>query len=131
MADIEHEEECSHALHPPFPRTCVPATAPSRRGGGRIRPHRFWSLLAASVCAGLLVVHDAGPAAADHGAGTTVWTATLTVEDLGGARYGCNHTSSGDECTSALTDDDFNYEGTDYSITGVAVTIDDEPHGGL
>ena len=50
-----------------------------------------------------------------------VWTATLTAADMGGARYGCDNSRSGDECSSALTDDDFAYNSVDYQITAISL----------
>ena len=50
-----------------------------------------------------------------------VWTSTLTAADLGGARYGCDNSSSGDECSSALTDDDFTYNSVDYQVTAITL----------
>ena len=50
---------------------------------------------------------------------TTVWSATLTAADMGGARYGCDNSISGDECSSALTDDDFTYNSVDYQVTAI------------
>ena len=47
-----------------------------------------------------------------------VWTATLTPGDLGFSILGCsNGTDSKCSNTSFLSDDDFNYDSTDYSIT--------------
>ena len=47
---------------------------------------------------------------------TALWSATLTVADLGSGTYGCSNEVSGKECSSLLDDDDFTYNGTMYQI---------------
>ena len=47
---------------------------------------------------------------------TELWSATLTVADLGSGTYGCSNEVSGKECSSLLDDDDFTYNGTMYQI---------------
>ncbi len=54
--------------------------------------------------------------------GPPVWTATLTVQDIGGGgNSGCSNDSGGWLCssTSILTDDDFQVDGTDVSVTRI------------
>ena len=43
---------------------------------------------------------------------TDVWTATLTPAALGGSALGCSGT-----CATALSDNDFTYDSTDYTVT--------------
>ena len=52
---------------------------------------------------------------------TEIWSATLTVQNLGSGHRGCSNNSSGDACsnTSHLTEDEFNYDSTDYDVTRV------------
>ena len=59
--------------------------------------------------------------------GSDVWCATLTVQDLSGGR-GCANTQPGNRCTtpSTLTEDEFRYDGTDYTVTLVQVRTDGE-----
>ena len=61
--------------------------------------------------------------------GGDVWCATLTVQDLGGARgHGCANSQSGKACSnpSHLTEDEFLHDGTDYDVTSISVTPNDE-----
>ena len=67
----------------------------------------------------LLAVVLAVPAVAQDAAGTpgtVIWSATLTVdEDAGG--FGCdNIRDTQTDCSSALTDDDFEYNGVTYQV---------------
>ena len=48
---------------------------------------------------------------------TTVWSATLTVKQVETTRVGCSNATSGNECTSALTDHEFTHEGVTYPIS--------------
>ena len=75
-------------------------------------------LLAAQLCLAALA---AAPAEAQQQPPPPIWTATLTAKDLGSGPFGCDNTSSGNECSEALilTDDDFNQSGTSYSITAI------------
>ena len=53
----------------------------------------------------------------------TIWAAKLTAGDLGSGRLGCDNASSGTDLCSmveTLTDDDFDLEGTSYTVTEVA-----------
>ena len=62
-------------------------------------------------------------AAAQAQAQTTIWSATLTAKDLtlGQQLGGCDATLTGGECSSALTDDDFTYDGVEYHVTLVQI----------
>lgn len=63
----------------------------------------------------------AEPAAAQ----TTVWSATLTVKTAGDSNRGCHDEFRDDRsCSSALTDSDFSYDGTDYTVEIVNNRVD-------
>ena len=48
--------------------------------------------------------------------GGTIWSATLTV-DRNGAFAGCDNSDAGrDDCSNALSDDDFGYDGVSYEV---------------
>ena len=92
--------------------------------GGHARLALLLPVLA--LLAGALGLFAAAPAQAQ----TTVWSATLTVDEASNAVwFGCAQgvTISGtipiDQCSSStvLTDDDFTYGGTDYTITRITV----------
>ena len=57
---------------------------------------------------------------------TDVWTATLTPADFGSGNLGCNNASASatQKCSTAtvLSDDDFTYDSTDYSLTVLYLT---------
>ena len=57
---------------------------------------------------------------------TDVWTATLTPADFGSGNLGCNNASASatQKCSTAtvLSDDDFTYDSTDYSLTILYLT---------
>ncbi len=59
-----------------------------------------------------------------------VWSATLTVKDLGNSVYGCDNDVPGKECSSTpvLSDDDFElgYPATTYTVTEITLS-----NGGL
>ncbi len=58
-------------------------------------------------------------AAAPAAAQTTIWSATLTVDEDAG-RFGCDSSrSTQDDCSVALTDDDFEYNGVTYQVRGI------------
>ncbi len=96
-------------------------------------PRRFPLLLLAAALALLLAlpaVHDAPTASASHT--DTVWSATLTLQDLsqvplsglgcatvtsGAAAYACSN-------ESVLTDDDFTFLGEDWVFTQIAYQTD-------
>ena len=54
---------------------------------------------------------------------TEIWSATLTVQGLGSGHRGCGNSSTGNECTDTanLSEDEFNYDSTDYDVTAVRV----------
>ena len=54
---------------------------------------------------------------------TQVWSATLTVRDLGSSILGCSNETVPGECrsTSNLSDDDFTHASTDYEVHGLFV----------
>ena len=76
--------------------------------------------LAAALLTGALGLLAAGSAAAQ----TTVWSATLTVKTVGDTNLGCYDALPGSECSSALTDNDFSYGGTDYTVELVNNRVD-------
>ena len=83
------------------------------RGLTAIRRSFLFSVFALLV--GALSLFGAAPAWAQN----TIWSATLTVQDLGGHDLrGCDNGSSGNGCdnSAVLTDDDFSYGGRDYTI---------------
>ena len=47
---------------------------------------------------------------------TEVWSATLTVRDLGSATHGCSNFVATSHCSSRLSDDDFRHANTDYAF---------------
>ena len=79
--------------------------------GGRTRLSRLLPVLA--LLLGALGLFAAAPAQAQ----TTVWSATLTV-DQASLYHGCGYLGM-DACSSALTEDEFSYGGTDYTIKSV------------
>ena len=61
--------------------------------------------------------------------GGDVWCATLTVQDLAGpSGHGCANSQSGKACSnpSHLTEDEFLHDGTDYDVTSISVTPNDD-----
>ena len=50
-----------------------------------------------------------------------IWCATLTVQGLGSSHWGCENSSTGNECTDHLSDDDFTHAMTNYSVTKLYV----------
>ncbi len=77
--------------------------------------------LALLAAAALLAL--AAPAPAPAQAQTEVWTATLTTGDLSSGILGCSNGVDTARCssTSVLSEDSFNYDSTDYNITGLFV----------
>ena len=68
--------------------------------------HGF-ALLLAAVC-----LFPTAPAKAQN----PVWSATLTVDEVSGY-YGCdNQDSSQDNCSDALTEDEFDFSGATFAI---------------
>ena len=108
----------------PRRRLTIPAPTDVSPSAPR-RPPRFpalaWPalallvLLAALALLGLLA--HPSPASAQ----TDVWTATLTPADFDSGILGCNNASATSKCSTAtvLSDDDFTYDSTDYSVTTV------------
>ena len=47
---------------------------------------------------------------------TTVWSATLTVRDLGSSTHGCSNSVATSFCSNQLNDDDFTHDSTDYAV---------------
>ena len=78
-------------------------------------PPSGWSLPRPAALALLAALLAAAPASAQ----TDVWTATLTPADFGSGLLGCNNASATSKCSTAtvLSDDDFTYDSTDYSVT--------------
>ena len=79
------------------------------------RPRRVAFACAAAVAGLLAALLAAAPVAAQ----TDVWSATLTPADFGSGLLGCNNASATSKCSTAtvLSDDDFTYDSTDYSVT--------------
>ena len=51
------------------------------------------------------------------------WTATLDAKDLGSGFVGCNSGAAESvKCTSALSEDDFSYDGDDFTVQQLAVS---------
>ena len=98
-----HRTHLSSNEPPPAP----PPSAPRR-------PPRFPALAWAALALLVLLAHPS-PASAQ----TDVWTATLTPADFGSGLLGCNNASATSKCSTAtvLSDDDFTYDSTDYSVT--------------
>ena len=74
--------------------------------------------VAALACAALMGFSATAQAQTD------VWSGTLTVQSIGGVIFGCSNDSPGSECstTSILSDDDFTYDSTDYTIHTIFLT---------
>ena len=58
---------------------------------------------------------------------TDVWSATLTVKDLGTSQVGCANTTPSARCSDFLSEDEFTYDSTDYAVTDLFV----RPSGSL
>ena len=97
----------------PRRRLIIPAPTDVSPSAPR-RPPRFPALAWAALALLGLLAHPS-PAAAQ----TDVWTATLTPADFGSGLLGCNNASATSKCSTAtvLSDDDFTYDSTDYSVT--------------
>ena len=94
-------------------RKPAPSAGSPSRPAGRCRARFSRVLPALAILLGALSLFAAAPAQAQ----TTVWSATLTVQDLGTGSRGC-WTSGTIACslTTVLTDDDFTYNQVDYEI---------------
>ena len=77
-------------------------------------------LAAALVALAVVLVGDSRPASAEHAGPVTVWSATLTVQDIIGQFKGCQENEAND-CSAALTDDSFTYAGVSYQVIRVFV----------
>ena len=77
----------------------------------------------ARACLALLAATALLALAAPAQAQTEVWSATLTPGDLGFNLLGCSNDIPSGRCssTSLLSEDSFNYDSTDYNITGLFV----------
>ena len=73
------------------------------------------------TCLALLAATALLALAAPAQAQTEVWSATLTPVDLSGGILGCTNGVPTARCssTSLLSEDSFNYDSTDYTITGL------------
>ena len=95
---------------------CSPSSGPTPPGD-RSRPDprggRARLSLVLPVLALLLGALPATPAVAQ-----TVWSTTLTVDRDFGA-YGCDTASSQDDCSVALTDNEFTHGGTTFIVEGL------------
>ncbi len=100
-------------LNPPPPRTSgegrLMRTAPLGRLSSLLLP-----ALALAAVVGLLWLTPADSARAQEKA--TVWSATLTVSGSGNS-FGCDLNAQGiNNCSDQLSDDDFTYKGTTYTV---------------
>ena len=105
MTSDQRPTERTYSSNEPPP--APPPSAPRR-------PPRFPALAWAALALLVLLAHPS-PASAQ----TDVWTATLTPADFGSGLLGCNNASATSKCSTAtvLSDDDFTYDSTDYSVT--------------
>ena len=89
----------------------------------RLRPRENAATLlrGAQACLALLAAAALLALAAPAQAQTEVWTATLTPGDLSSGILGCSVGVATAQCssTSVLSEDSFNYDSTDYNITGL------------
>ncbi len=99
----------------PFPRRA------SLRRRLRPRENAATRLRGARACLALLAAAALLALAAPAQAQTEVWTATLTPGDLSSGILGCSVGVATARCssTSVLSEDSFNYDSTDYNITGL------------
>ncbi len=88
------------------------APAVSRRAASPWRRPALLPVLAALL--GALGLFAAAPAAAQ----TPIWSATLTVDE-GSGFLGCSTAASADNCSVALSEDEFEYNGVTYRVWGV------------
>ena len=87
------------------------------RSGPEPRPGRRRARLSLLPAITLLLAALGLFVAAPAQAQTTVWSATLTA-DQSGTAYGCDNSDANqDNCSAALTDDNFTYGGQTYTIT--------------
>ena len=97
----------------PFPRRA------SLRRRLRPRENAATRLRGARACLALLAAAALLALAAPAQAQTDVWTATLTPGDLNLSILGCSNNVGAARCssTTVLSEDSFNYDSTDYTIT--------------
>ena len=109
-----HPPAAYTAFRPPSSRRSPPRDR-SRldpRGG---RARLFLLLPVLALLLGALGLFAAAPAQAQST--TTIWSSNLAVSDDGGGNRGCsNFQASLTNCSSALADDDFTYQGTTYTV---------------
>ena len=76
---------------------------------------------ATRTCLALLAATALLALAAPAQAQTEIWSATLTTGDLGSGILGCSNGVGTARCssTSVLSEDSFNYDSTDYTITSL------------
>ena len=92
---------------------------PQQLGSRFIRPSPFLLLAAALVALAVFLMPGGRPAQAQQ---SDVWSATLTVQTVGG-NPGCSNAISSTRCTSTsiLDDSDFTYNGVDYEVFALLV----------
>ena len=81
-------------------------------------------MLAALSVLAVSVIYEAPTASAYHNQVTEVWSATLTVNDLGNNQFGCDPAGNTEnQCnpSASLTDNDFTHGGASYTITVIRV----------
>ncbi len=89
---------------------------------GRFHARLFRLLPVLALLFGALSLLAAAPIQAQ----TTVWSATLTV-DKEGNFFGCDDSDSNqDDCTAALTDNNFVFKNTTYTVKGIYVNTNQE-----
>ena len=117
---------------PPGPRRLPESSPPSPGGSSSASDHRASRLSAAALsrtgsvacyAAGVLLAAFAALVAlpSQAQAQTEVWSGTLPVRDLGFSLHGCSNSITTSHCSSRLTDDDFEHDGTDYAIVAIFV----------
>ena len=52
--------------------------------------------------------------------GADLWSATLSTHDLGLATHGCDDSQAGASCSSALSDNDFTFDGVEYTVKAIS-----------
>ena len=98
----------------------------SRRPAGAVPSLSFLGRIPRSASrfalAALLLAGAAG-LGGEARAQSAIWSATLTVKDLGHSILGCSNNVHDDECSSSsvLTDDDFTHDGTNYAVKTLLV----------
>ena len=80
------------------------------------RPARLWPAMARPAAGFLVVLAALVALPLQAQAQTTVWSATLTVRDLGSSTHGCSNSVATSFCSNQLNDDDFTHDSTDYAV---------------